>query len=103
MYITHHIFTLKLGAVEGFVKEFAAVRSVDSFPGFIKRELLIGPSTKEVEEVIFVHYWEIKEAFMNWHNSDAHRQGHKNAGKKNEAVIKVEKKGYNVVSTINHD
>lgn len=53
-------------------------RAVDGMPGFL-RNLVLRPEA-EGDPYVVLTFWESKEAFENWTQSEAFRQGHARSG-----------------------
>lgn len=51
---------------------------VDQMPGFIRNEVL--RPTQEGKPYIVLTYWESREAFEDWTNSEQFKQGHARSG-----------------------
>lgn len=80
-----------------YVNRFLAKGVVDSFEGFVKREILLDESKKE-DVIKVLIYWKDKESFVNWHKSPEHMQGHKNKSKFKEGIVDISVSRYFLIN-----
>lgn len=80
MIIVENRFEIRAGAADAVVDRFRSPKSVHTFPGFVRMEVLHAVLSDETEEVRICTAWESEEAFNAWTNSDAFRQAHTRRG-----------------------
>ncbi|WP_440602977.1 heme oxygenase [Bacillus sp. GB_SG_008] len=74
--VTNRIKT-KLGFAEKMAPAFTRPGALQKMEGFVKVEVLLTQNLTEHDEISVNTYWEDKESFMNWRNSDAFKEAHK--------------------------
>lgn len=80
MIIVENRFEIRAGAAEAILERFRSPKSVHTFPGFVRMEVLHAALTDETEEVRVCTAWENEEAFQAWTNSDSFRHAHARRG-----------------------
>lgn len=73
--------TNRIKVKKGFAKmmapKFAQPGPLQQFKGFEKVEVLIATQFEEYDEMSVVMYWDSKEDFAVWRESDAFKESHK--------------------------
>ncbi|NBD24381.1 antibiotic biosynthesis monooxygenase [Paenibacillus glycinis] len=80
MIIVENRFEIRAGAAEAILDRFRSPKSVHTFPGFVRMDVLHASLTEETEEVRVCTAWESEEAFQAWTNSDSFRHAHSRRG-----------------------
>ncbi len=86
MYIVTNIIRVKKGYAGKLVERFKVRKGIETFPGFVRLDLLITDKQKDFDEVRVYTTWENKESFEGWFHSDIFLNAHKNR-KQHEYVI----------------
>lgn len=68
---------VKKGFAEKMAPKFVQPGPLQEFEGFQKVEVLISTQFEEYDEMSVVMYWDSKESFAVWRESDAFKQSHK--------------------------
>lgn len=76
MIIVENRFEIRAGSADAIVERFRSPKSVHTFPGFVRMEVLHTVLSDEAEEVRVCTAWENEEAFRAWTDSDSFRQAH---------------------------
>ena len=84
--VTNRINTKK-GFAERMAPAFTQDKALLKFGGFKKVEVLVSTQNEEFDELAVVMYWESKEQFAEWRNSDEFKNAHKGGGNSGESPI----------------
>lgn len=68
---------VKKGFAEKMAPKFVQPGPLQQFEGFQKVEVLISTQFEEYDEMSVVMYWDSKESFAKWRESDAFKESHK--------------------------
>ena len=68
---------VKKGFADKMAPNFVRAGPLQQFEGFIKVEVLVATQFEEYDEMSVVMYWEGKENFEAWRESDAFKEAHK--------------------------
>lgn len=68
---------VKKGFAEKMAPQFVQPGPLQEFEGFQKVEVLVSTQFEEYDEMSVVMYWDSKEKFAVWRESDAFKQSHK--------------------------
>lgn len=106
MFVVSRVMKLEKGNFEQSLMKAKAPSVVESFPGFIRRDILVDTSKKDVDVIRIFIYWKNKEAYYQWHKSPEHMNLHKQGGKSTRPteVVEVLREQYELVySTVNDE
>lgn len=88
MYIAMNRFAIKPGHEETFLEIWRNRDSrLEGVPGFEQFNMLQGPTTDEHTLFVSHTYWESREAFEAWTQSEAFRQAHAGAGGRKDIYL----------------
>lgn len=76
MIVVKNTIQVKPGYGNAMRERFKTPKSVHTFPGFVRMELLQTQGTEEHEEYQVCTTWENKEDFDAWVQSDSFKQAH---------------------------
>ncbi|QHW33086.1 hypothetical protein GZH47_21285 [Paenibacillus rhizovicinus] len=76
MIIVENRFEIRAGAADAILERFRSPKSVHTFPGFVRMDVLHAVLSDETEEVRVCTAWESEAAFEAWTNSDSFRHAH---------------------------
>ena len=68
---------VKKGFAEKMAPKFVQPGPLQQFEGFQKVEVLVATQFEEYDEMSVVMYWDSKESFAVWRESDAFKESHK--------------------------
>lgn len=68
---------VKKGFAEKMAPKFVQPGPLQQFEGFQKVEVLVSTQFEEYDEMSVVMYWDSKESFAVWRESDAFKESHK--------------------------
>ena len=99
MYIAMNRFRIAPGREADFISVWKNREShLDTVPGFVKFNLLRGPTDSGGTLFASHSIWESAEAFAEWTRSEAFRQAHANAGETRGIYLGPPQfEGFNVV------
>jgi len=76
MIVVENVIEVRAGYAEGVLERFRTPKSVHTFPGFIRMDVLHAKNAQGNEEIRVCTTWENEEAFHGWSNSDSFRHAH---------------------------
>ncbi|MFC5703607.1 antibiotic biosynthesis monooxygenase [Cohnella faecalis] len=76
MIVVINTIQVKPGYGDVMKERFRSPKSVHTFPGFVRMELLRTEGTEQYEEYQVCTTWESKDAFDGWAQSDSFKQAH---------------------------
>ncbi len=75
MIVVQNKFQTKKGFAEKMGARFTQ-NNLETFKGFIRVEVLMTQGLEETDELSVNMYWEDKESFETWRNSDSFKKSH---------------------------
>lgn len=76
MILVENRIEVKSGMAEGILERFRKPKTVHTFPGFIRMDVLHAKVNEETEEIRVCTVWEKEDDFHNWSNSESFRHAH---------------------------
>ncbi|MBM7565183.1 heme-degrading monooxygenase HmoA [Paenibacillus sacheonensis] len=76
MIVVENRIEVKAGFAEAVMERFKAPKSVHTFQGFVRMDVLHAATSEGTEEVRVCTTWEKEEDFHAWANSDSFRHAH---------------------------
>ncbi|WP_246120445.1 antibiotic biosynthesis monooxygenase [Cohnella terricola] len=76
MIVVENRIEVKAGFGVGVIERFRTPKSVHTFPGFVRMDVLHSTNESGNEEVRVCTTWEKEEDFQAWSNSDSFRHAH---------------------------
>lgn len=76
MIVVENRIEVRAGYAEAVLERFRSPKSVHTFPGFVRMDVLHAATPEGTEEVRVCTTWEKKEHFEAWANSDSFRHAH---------------------------
>ncbi|WP_240633452.1 antibiotic biosynthesis monooxygenase [Paenibacillus montanisoli] len=77
MIVVENRIEVRAGYAEAVLERFKAPKSVHTFPGFVRMDVLHAKASEETEEIRVCTTWEKEEDFQAWANSDSFQHAHK--------------------------
>ena len=102
MFVMSRIMKFEKGHLEAVLENMKKKALLESFKGFVRREILVDQKHEEYDLIRMMIYWENKKAFYAWEGSPEHINLHKQ-GKdrpKPAGLIEVSKEQYEVVYSV---
>ncbi|WP_308640136.1 antibiotic biosynthesis monooxygenase [Paenibacillus silvisoli] len=77
MIVVENRIEVRAGYAEAVLERFKTPKSVHTFPGFVRMDVLHAKTSEETEEIRVCTTWEKEEDFQAWANSDSFQHAHK--------------------------
>lgn len=92
MMMVSNTIHIKKGFADKVIEGFKQPKGIQNFAGFIRMEVLKTEGIEEHDEIKVCTFWENREAFEAWTNSNSFKQAHERRQKQPE-----EKKGEQIM------
>lgn len=79
MYVTTRVLKMEKGHKDSFITRFNQPFVLQSFDGFVKREVLIDERNKSYDLYRISVYFDSRQAYINWEGSETHKAMHQNS------------------------
>lgn len=76
MILVENRIEVKAGMAEGVLERFRKPKTVHTFPGFVRMDVLHAKVDDETEEIRVCTVWEKEEDFHGWSNSESFQHAH---------------------------
>ncbi|WP_256208777.1 antibiotic biosynthesis monooxygenase [Paenibacillus sp. CF384] len=76
MIVVENRIEVRAGFAEAVLERFKTPKTVHTFPGFVRMDVLHAVVSEETEEIRVCTTWEKEEDFQAWANSDSFRHAH---------------------------
>lgn len=76
MIVVENRIEARAGFAEAVMERFKTPKSVHTFPGFVRMDVLHAKTSEGTEEIRVCTTWEKEEHFQTWSNSDSFRHAH---------------------------
>ena len=106
MYVISRVMSFQKGNDEQIKRVAQKSNIMSTFPGFVRKDVLLDQRDPEKDIVRILVYWENKQAFYKFEGSKEHIEMHKNKdhahNHKPEGLIEVVREAYQVIHSDVH-
>ncbi|MCR8844583.1 antibiotic biosynthesis monooxygenase [Paenibacillus sp. SC116] len=97
MFVVTNTIRIMAGHGKQVAERFAAARSVQQMPGFIRLEVWLGEGKEGEEELKICTVWENEESFRNWTSSESFRESHRGGGESKQYMLGASLNKYEMI------